>query len=630
MSVSLKSSLSKDPPRGHHVVQFLSGRPEFVGVGPATAQRMWDAFGEDLLNILREGDVKRLSGVLPRTQAEIVCTAWRNQTAITEAVAFFDRHGIANRSARKAVDLWGDDALAKLQENPYRLLTLCSWAEVDQAAARLGIRPNDPRRQVGAVEAALYERLDDKHTVTAEEAVVLQTQKLLGGTSEEAGHALSAAVEDGAAIPCSGGYQPAGAAYAERFIEARIRAALNHADGQKHLLVSRPTHEAMSAFLARYSSLATHPLTDEQANAVMMALSHRFSILSGGAGVGKTTTLRAINEAGEHLGVHIHQLALAGRAAQRMAHATGRPARTISSWLWDASKGGAETGAHTLVVVDEASMLDLPTLYRILFYLHEDASLLLVGDVAQLAPIGYGLTLHRLVLTPCIPRVELTRIMRADETTGIPTVSRAIRDGMIPPLPAYEKGRMGCSIIECQQDEIIESIERVRDDLRGEDVQVVGSTYAGRAGIDSINTYFHRYNAHGRLRLGRFSEGDPIIWTKNDYNRGLWNGSMGSVLKIGEDCLIAQLDGKTYQFMKSDLPDKMDLAYAISTHKAQGSQWSSVVVPLSPGRLLDRALLYTALTRAERRVVLIGDRRLLERVVTRPSTSLARDVALSV
>lgn len=630
MSASASPSLGKNLPRGHHVVQFLSGRPEFVGVGPATAQRMWDALGEDLYGILNDGKVERLAEILPRTQAEIVCTAWRNQKAVTEAVAFFDMHGIGNRSARKAVDLWGDDALAKLRENPYRLLTLCTWAEVDQVAARLGIRPDDRRRQVGAVEAALYERLDSKHTVTAEEALVRHAQKLLAATPEGAGRALTAAVEDGAAIPCSGGYQPAGAAYTERFIEARIRAALDNAEGQKDLLVSKPTEEAMSIFLGRYSTLAPHPLTAEQAKAVMMALSHRFSILTGGAGVGKTTTLRAINEAGEHFGVHVYQLALAGRAAQRMADATGRPARTIASWLWDASKGGAKTGAHTLVIVDEASMLDLPTLYRILFYLDDNASLLLVGDVAQLAPIGYGLTLHRLISTPRIPRVELTRIMRADEATGIPAVSRAIRDGVLPRLPAYETGRMGCSVIGCLQDEIIEAIERVRDDLHGEDVQVVGSTYAGSAGIASINTHFHRYNAHGRPRLKRFSEGDPVIWTKNDYDRGLWNGSMGHVLMVSGDRLTARLDGQTYEFTEKDLLDQMDLAYAISTHKAQGSQWSSVVVPLSPARLFDRALLYTALTRAERRVVLVGDLRLLERVVTLPPVSLARDVALSV
>ncbi len=437
MSTSLDASLGKDLPRGHHVVHFLSGRPEFVGVGPATAQRMWDALGEDLYGILSEGKIDRLAEVLPRTQAEIVCAAWRNQKAVTEAVAFFDRHGIGNRSARKAVDLWGDDALAKLRENPYRLLTLCSWTEVDQVAAQLGIRPDDPRRQVGAVEAALYERLDDKHTVTAKEALVRHAQKLLGVTPEEAGRALTAAVEDGAAIPCSGGYQPAGAAYAEHFIESRIRAALDGTGKSGDLVVQPPTQEALSAFFERFNSRARHALTIEQERAVAMALSNQFSILTGGAGVGKTTTLKAINEAAADFGVHVHQIALAGRAAQRMSVATGRPAQTIASWLWKCLQRRSETGAHTLVIVDEASMLDLPTLYRILFHLHEDASLLLVGDVAQLAPIGYGLTLHRLATSPAFLKSSLPascELMRRQEfrpslagsATAVPLVCRSI------------------------------------------------------------------------------------------------------------------------------------------------------------------------------------------------------------
>lgn len=630
MNTSPDAPLGTDLPRGHHIVHFLSGRPEFVGVGPATAQRMWDALGEDLYDILGEGNVDRLAEVLPRTQAEVVCAAWRNQKAITEAIAFFDRHCIGNRSARKAVDLWGDDALAKLRENPYRLLTLCSWAEVDKVAAQLGIRPDDRRRHVGAVEAALYRRLDDKHTVTAKEALVRHTQELLGVTPEEAGCALAAAVEDGAAIPSFAGYQPAGAAYAEQFIESRIRAALDGTGKSGDLVVQLPTQEALSAFFERFNSRARHALTVEQERAVAMALSNRFSILTGGAGVGKTATLKAINEAAANFGVHVHQIALAGRAAQRMSVATGRPAQTIASWLWKCLQRRSETGAHTLVIVDEASMLDLPTLYRIVFHLHEDASLLLVGDVAQLAPIGYGLTLHRLAASRRIPQVELTRVMRADEATGIPTVSRAVRSGRPPRLPVYRQGRAGCSLLPCRQDEIVEAIEQVRDDSPGEDIQVVGTTYTGPAGIDAINTYFHRYNAHGRVRLRRFAAGDPIISTKNDYERGLWNGSMGHVLAVHKDRMTAQLEGKVHEFMDKELTDRIDLAYAISTHRAQGSQWGTIIIPLSPSRLFDRALLYTALTRAERRVVLIGDLQLFERTVREPPASLAREVALSL
>jgi exodeoxyribonuclease V alpha subunit len=209
-------------------------------------------------------------------------------------------------------------------------------------------------------------------------------------------------------------------------------------------------------------------------------------------------------------------------------------------------------------------------------------------------------------------------------------VSRAIRDGRVPPLPDYEGGNFGCSFVACGEDEVIGAIERICDDLRDEEVQVVGSTYKGPAGIDAVNTHFHRHNAHGQARLGRFAKGDPVIWLENDYDRELWNGSMGHVLSVEGDKLATRLDGRVFELHRDDIAGRLDLAYAISTHKAQGSQWGTVIVPLVRSRLMDRALLYTALTRAQKRVVLVGDRALLNRTVISSPASLARDVALSV
>ena len=139
-------------------------------------------------------------------------------------------------------------------------------------------------------------------------------------------------------------------------------------------------------------------------------------------------------------------------------------------------------------------MLDLPTMYRLLWHLHEDARLLLVGDVSQLPPIGYGLVLHRLVQSPAIPKVELTRILRAVDSTGIPMVSRSIRGGVVPPLLPYRAGQPGCSLLPCAPGEIVGAIERIRSDLEGGEVQVIAATYAGPAGIDAVNTHFHRFN----------------------------------------------------------------------------------------------------------------------------------------
>ncbi|MBL3684424.1 AAA family ATPase [Sinorhizobium meliloti] len=164
-------------------------------------------------------------------------------------------------------------------------------------------------------------------------------------------------------------------------------------------------------------------------------------------GVGKTTALKAVNAAARNFGMAVYQLAIAGRAAKRIAEATGQHAQTVASWLKGVADGRIELGRHTIVIIDEASMLDLPTLYRILFHLPKEARCLLVGDTAQLPPIGFGLTLHRLVKEKRIPKTELTRILRATESTGIPQVSVAIRGGVLPDLPSYSSRRGGCSLI---------------------------------------------------------------------------------------------------------------------------------------------------------------------------------------
>jgi len=627
--VSLHAAALQPPQRGRHITEFLARRSEFAGVGPATAERLWNFFGEDLCRILGGGDLDRLAEVLPRTQAAIVIDAWQVQQAVVDMVVFFDEHGLDTRVARKAVDFWGDRAVAKLRENPYRLLTICPWQQVDRVAIRLGMAACDPRRMVGAVEAALYERLDANHTLTSEVLLAARVAGLLGASTGTVQRALAEAVADGAAIPSTGGYQPAGASYTERYIENRIGSLLAAPERQKDLFAGRSGAADVEAFLAHYQSSNAYSLTDEQQKAVRLAMLHRFAIITGGAGVGKTATLRAVHEVARSFGYEIWQLALAGRAAQRMADATGQKAQTIASWLVGAKEGSVKTGAHSFVIVDESSMLDLPTMYRLLWHLSEDSKLLLVGDVAQLPPIGYGLVLHRLVQSQSIPQIELTRMLRADEDTGIPAVSRAIRRGGVPDFPAYQPRASGCSFIRCREDDVIDRIEAILSDLPHEEVQVIAATYRGPAGIDAINNHFHSFNAHGTLRIGRFAVGDPVIWLVNDYDRSLWNGSMGIVEEVGHGRLTVRFDGQLAVLGPEDLKN-LDLAYAISCHKAQGSQFATAIVPVVRSVLMDRALLYTAVTRAQQRVILVGDGIILEKAIRMPAASLARDVALTV
>lgn len=612
-------------PRGRHIVEFLASRPEFVGIGKTTAARLWERFGSDLYAILGDGGVDRLSELLDRNQAAIAVEAWRNQQALADCVVFFDEHGIELAISRKAVDFWGDEAVLKMRDNPYRLLTVCTWPQVDRVATALGIRKDDPRRLVAAVESVLYDRLDRKHTWCGGSALVALVAKRLATSAEHASAAVELAVADGAAIPIEGGFQPAGAAYMERFIEARINGHLRRTSN-RDMFLDGIRSEDVASFLAALDP--SRSLTDEQRNAVEMAMQNAFSLLIGGAGVGKTTALRAINAGARHFGMNVYQLAIAGRAAGRIAETTGQPAQTVASWLKGVTDRRIELGRHTLVIVDEASMLDLPTLYRILFHLPEDARCLLVGDTAQLPPIGFGLTLHRLALEDRIPKTELTRILRASAESGIPKVSLAIRQGHVPRIPAYNNKCVGCSFAAASEARTVEIIEDILHDLRNEEVQVVSAVYAGAAGIDAINAYFHDLRKRaGFNTMHGFAEGDPCIWTVNDYDRHLWNGSMGTVAGFDGDAVVVAFDGKTHRIGPGEI-QKLSLAYCISVHKAQGSQFRNVVMPILPTANMDRAMIYTAVTRAIDRVILVGSEVGFGKGVRPHPRTLDREVAL--
>lgn len=614
-------------PRGRYIVEFLASRPEFAGVGKVTAARLWKHFGRDLYSVLGNGDIDRLAEVLDRNQASIVVEAWANQLALADCVVFFDENGIDSKIAYKAVNFWGSDALAKIRDNPYRLLTICSWHEIDRVASDLGIPAGDPRRQVAAVESVLYHRIDRKHTWCSHEELVAQTAKRLGVSTENAEHALEAAVRDCAALPIDDGYQPAGAAYMERFVETRIGEHIAAVDGND-LFLDGIMAKDVAHFLDGFDARGF--LTDEQREAVRMAIVHRFSLLIGGAGVGKTTALKAVNATAREFGMTVYQLAIAGRAAKRIADATGQHAQTVASWLRAVADGRIELGRHSFVIIDEASMLDLPTLYRILFFLPKDARCLLVGDIAQLPPIGFGLTLHRLVQENLIPQTKLTRILRTSDESGIAEVSVAIRNGQLPNLPGYTPRQSGCSFIQSTAPKVVYAIEDVLHDLRGEEVQVLGSVYAGPAGIDAINSYFHNARvATGAPTMSGFAEGDPCIWTVNDYDRRLWNGSMGSVAGFEGDTVIVDFDSGRQRIAANEI-EKLALAYCVSVHKAQGSQFSNVVITVQPTANMDRAMVYTAITRAIDRVVMIGEHSDLARSVEPSPRSLARQVALRI
>jgi exodeoxyribonuclease V alpha subunit len=630
-----------DNPSGDLIISFISGN--VAGLGRKKAERLWVSFGEDLYTILAGRDLSKLTGVLTEPTARKLLEWWQNVRDKTEVYKFLSHYGFDVRLANKVCKVWPKDTLQQLLANPYRMMAFSSWVKVDAAAKSLGVGSDDPRRLVGAVEAFLYQRLEEKHTVTPEDVLLDGVHTLLkGGIPSQAELAIRHAVENTAASVSAAGYQPVGAAVMERYVATRIHAMISGDDCVQANLFSAQLDSIIQGAIERLQRERRIQLSHSQASAVRMALSNRVSVLTGGAGVGKTTVLSVIHNACELMGVKVIQMALSGRAVQRMRETTGREAVTIAKYLRLQPAMAPSTQPQVLVIIDEASMLDLPLAFSILRALPATASLLLVGDPYQLPPIGFGLVFHVLTSSQSVPRIELTRVHRQAETNSIPTVAQDIRHGVSPSIPSFTGIAPGVSFIEATRDEVMNHIEYVRDEFQGcDDVQVLGITKRGTSGVASINAIFHSRHAARPLSAGRpsFAPGEPVIHLINDYERHLWNGSLGRVESVTEaepgekleskPVMTCNFEGICQDISVEDLRH-LDLAYAITVHKAQGSQFKKVIIPIVKSRLLDRTLIYTALTRAVEQAVFIGERRLFDAAVVAPPRSQERMVSLTV
>lgn len=613
------------------IVRHLVENPAFVGIGPASARRLADRFGEDLPRVLANGDVSALAEVLDEERAVTLVAAWRLRLAEGDVVVWLDEQGIGPRQAARIVALWGEEAPARLRTRPYDLLAVMDWQVVDRVGRGLGVQPDAPERLVAAVEAVLYGRLVEQDTVTPRPRLVAAVEDLLGIPVGE--RAIALAVEEGAAFEVPDGYQPAGAHMMETYVADRIGDLL--ADrGVRDLLTSRTTDEQIRTWLDARERAGGTVLDPEQRDAVVMGVRAPVGILVGGAGVGKTTVLRTMCDACAAFGRSVHLVALAGRAAVRMSEATGRPAHTIAAFL-AAEHTAASLGANALVVVDESSMVDLPNLYRLMMRMGEGCRLLLVGDNAQLPPIGFGLVLHQLVDVPGIPLVRLVRIHRQAAETGIPVVAGEIRAGRLPKMGEALEGKgSGVVFLPGSGPNRSPTLQDVVDAVStcggwSEDIRILCPTKRSEAGTESVNAHFHSLLRHGRIRMSDpdYAVGEPVMFLRNDYRMGLRNGSLGTVTEILEDGLEAEFDGIRHELTGAKLED-LTLAYGITIHKAQGSAFSRVVIPIAPSRLLDRSLIYTAVTRARDQVVLIGDIEAFERAVTSSANAHRRIVGL--
>lgn len=622
------------------------------GIGPERARRLVEAFGDNLTSVLADdGRLEDIAAVLAPGSPVIgvrlagaAMRCWQEAFGEAAVMAWLDAAGIDDlRLARRLYRLCGDRAPELLAANPYALAPLLSWKTLDALGRRIiGDHPRDRRRLVGAVDECVKVALSRGDTAITEDDLERALVGILGLSSPVViGDAVAFAEQRGAVIRSGSLLRAPGAAAMEITLEERL-GMLAASSGHYHpATVTQGIEKAASV-------LAPHPQQLEAARAV---LERPLACLVGGAGTGKTYTCRLIVDAWEVLGGRVLPCALAGKAALRLSRSTGRLAKTLARTLAEledrerlelegasASKLEplAEITADTLVLVDEASMVDLPTMHALVRRLPEGAHLLLVGDEAQLPPVGFGLVFHRLVQDAGIT-VRLTHVHRQAESTGIPAVAGSVRNTSLPILPRHGGGIAdGVFHRDVDGDGLQDAVCRVATELGAfdGDCLIVSATNGGHAGVDALNKRLQqqrleRYPQDAmRGHLGNiFAEGDPVIFGRNDYRAGLVNGLMGKVTQVFPEATALEVafEGEERRkLLESEQLLDLSLAYAVTCHKCQGSSARRIVVPLHRSRLMDPSWLYTAITRAERQVVLVGPLAIAEEALTRPWVADAR------
>ncbi|MEE4454798.1 AAA family ATPase [Novosphingobium resinovorum] len=604
-------------PEGRFLPRLLAG-DRFTGVGEASANKLWDALGDRLIEVIEAADRSTLRGVLgdtprARAQVETILLEWPGVAAEPQIFAALDKLGVPNRIACKLIDVYGTDAAARVENDPYRLLSFASWKVVEEVARSVGVGIDDPRRLAAACEMVLHRRLASGDTLLPEIELRKRVRTLLGQPSGS--DPLEAADRLLAVRRRKSGWQASGPALMEEAVATRIAREI----------AAQPASGKLLPLALRKEG--GFPLTANQGAAVTMAINSSFSLLAGGAGTGKTTVLKSICEAASANGIAVEMMALSGRAALRIREATGLKAWTIASWLVGVEAGHVDLSSSPLIIIDEASMVDLGSLYRILVAAPTGCRFLLVGDDGQLPPVGFGLTFHALLQVEGIPRTMLTEVMRQAAQTGIPSFAQSVRDGALPHIQPYRRGvSAGVTLLECSDAMVAAVAVDVRRNHPG--AQIVGSIKGGGGaagrGTMTMNGLLRDAWAISRgLDATDWIPGEPVIWTVNDYELELWNGSLGKVIRRKDTALIVKFDDGE-RHIPGHLLEHLESAWAITTHKAQGSQFDTVIVPVVRSRIMDRTLLYTAVTRAKHQVILVGDFHTIQEIVAGQPKALAR------
>ncbi|GAA1711070.1 SF1B family DNA helicase RecD2 [Nonomuraea bangladeshensis] len=645
------SGCERVTPSSVRAIRIYLGSGLVRGIGPRLAHAIVEHFGEATLKVI-DAEPERLTEVVnigPLRQAQIV-EAWREQKAIAALMVTLQGLGVSPLLAAKIYQAFGQDADEVLATDPYRLIGRVRGIAF-RVADRIALQSGVPERSPQRVRAALLDRLEaagsrDGHCYLPVAALVRETAELIEQDQDLVRPQLDALVAERRLAVETSPAQPGQLVAYAKHVHAREQALATHL---ARLLRARSTLP-LRAFREDDS------LHDDQRAAVTMALTSTVAVITGGPGVGKSHTVRAIATAVRQAGGTVTLAAPTGKAAKRLSELTGLPAMTVHRML--AQQPDPEPGTlfderpsrADLIVVDEASMLDLHLATRLVAAVPSGSHLLLIGDSDQLPSIGPGDVLADLLRVPGVPRIQLTHVFRQAGGSGIVEAAHRIRAGRMPATP----GRGGFWFEEL--DDPAQVAQRVahlamvaiprKQGVEPSQVQVLcpmrkgetGATALGRLIQDRLNPAADDKPEHWSAATV-FRVGDRVMPIRNNYDKGVFNGETGTVTAVTpaeRTITIRTDDGESVAYGFDELDD-LTHAYAISVHRSQGSEYPFVVAPIvaeSGGIMLRRKLLYTLVTRARAWVVLVGQREALElavhRVGSRRNTGLARRLALTL
>jgi exodeoxyribonuclease V alpha subunit len=635
------SFLKASPPTTLEGIERYLGSGMIRGIGPVYARKLVRAFGEAVFDLIEAepGRLREVTGIGPKRASRIVA-GWAEQKVIREIMLFLHAHGVGTSRAVRIYKTYGAEAVQVISENPYRLardIRGIGFRTADLVARKLGIEPTAMIRVRAGISFALAEATGEGHCglpvgeLTSQTAALIEVLPILIETALEqeleAGEVVADTLEGERCVFLAGLYR------AEQAIAERLQVLSKGQPPWPRIDADRaiPWVEGKTALT----------LAPSQREALGLALRSKALVITGGPGVGKTTLVNSILKVLRAKGVEVALCAPTGRAAKRLSDSTGLEARTIHRLLeTDSRTGGFKRSeerplACQLLVVDETSMVDVPLMRALLKALPDEAALLLVGDVDQLPSVGPGQVLADIIEAGTIPVVRLTEVFRQATQSQVTVNAHRINQGQMPELPQGEGSDFYFVEASDPEEGARKLLTVVRERIPARfgldpvrDVQVLCPMNRGGLGARSLNIELQAaLNPPGELRVERFGwtfcPGDKVMQLANDYDREVYNGDLGVIsgIDMEEGELTVRFEGREVAYGFGEL-DELVLAYATTIHKAQGSEYPAVVIPLTTQHyaMLARNLLYTGVTRGKRLVVLVGQRRALAIAVRNRNT----------